>query len=358
VRVLVLVLVLVDLSVGATSVQTLWLGPRRAAATWQTATMNSTSQAASSTEADSSSTSVLVIANAAAGSAEDADVDRVLSTLASIAETDVVVPDGAEGMVTALTSAQGRDVVVMGGDGSLHWVLQTALEHDLLGDIGAVGLVPMGTGNDFARGIGLPLDLVDAARVAVEGEGREADLLVDEDGGVVVNVAHVGVAAAATSHAEGFKDAIGAAGYAAGALTAGVSTRGWEVVVHVDGEEVLDKDEDALLVSLALGSSVGGGTTVAPDASHTDRKVDVVVATGIRVRDRAGFAADLRRGTHADRDDVTVYHGTEVTVASVDPDKDFIVNVDGDLGPRYHSRTWTLRPAAWVCRVPSSTVDH
>jgi len=320
--------------------------------------MTSISQDSSSTQADPSSASVLVIANAAAGSAEDEDVDRVLSTLASLAETDVIVPDGAEGLEKALRSAKGRDVVVMGGDGSLHWVLQTASEHDLLDELGAIGLVPMGTGNDFARGMELPLDLMDAARVAVEGERMEADLLEDEDGGVVVNVAHIGVAAVATSHAEGFKDAIGAAGYAAGALTAGVSTRGWEVVVHVDGEEVLDKDEDALLVSLALGSSVGGGTTVAPDASHTDRKVDVVVATGIRVRDRAGFAADLRRGIHAQRDDVTVYQGTEVTIASVDPDKDFLVNVDGDLGPRYHSRTWTLRPAAWVCRVPSSSADH
>ncbi|MGB7450286.1 MAG: diacylglycerol kinase family protein [Ornithinimicrobium sp.] len=321
--------------------------------------MTSTSDTAASTDTDAyPSSSVLVIANAAAGSAEDADVDRVLSTLSSLAETDVVIPDGDDGMAKALRSANGRDIVVMGGDGSLHWVLQSAYEHDLLSTIGAVGLVPMGTGNDFARGMGLPLDLMDAARIAVEGEKTEADLLVDEDGAVVVNVAHVGIAAAATQHAEGVKDAIGAAGYAAGALTAGVSSRGWEVVVHVDGEEVLDKNEDALLVSLALGSSVGGGTTVAPDASHTDRKVDIVVATGIRVRDRAGFAADLRRGTHAERDDVTVYHGTEVTVASVDPDKDFITNVDGDLGPRHHSRTWKLQPAAWVCRVPSSTVEH
>lgn len=317
--------------------------------------MTSTPQAAASADTASSSSSVLVIANAAAGSAEDADVDRVLSTLASLVETDVVVPDGEDGMVTALQAADGRDIVVMGGDGSLHWVLQTAFEHDLLSSIGTVGLVPMGTGNDFARGMGLPLDLMEAARIAVEGEEIEADLLADEDDNIVVNVAHVGIAAAATQHAEGFKDAIGAAGYAAGALTAGMSSRGWEVVVTVDGEEVLGEDQDALLVTLALGSSVGGGTTVAPDASHTDRKVDVVVATGIRMRDRAGFASDLRQGTHADRDDVTVYQGTEVTVASVDPKKKFLVNVDGDLGPEHHSRTWTLQPAAWVCRVVTTT---
>jgi diacylglycerol kinase (ATP) len=317
-----------------------------------------TSTTEGSDVSDAQPASVLVIANAAAGSADDDDVDRVLSTLDSVAEIEVVVPDGDEGMQDALRSADGRDVVVMGGDGSLHWVLQTAHRHGLLEKIGTVGLVPMGTGNDFARGMGLPLDHLDAARVAVGGEATSADLLVDEDGGVVVNVAHVGVAAAATSHAEGFKDAIGAAGYAAGALTAGVSTRGWEVVVRVDGDEVLGPEEDALLVTVALGSSVGGGTQVAPDASHTDRKVDVVVATGIRVRDRVGFAADLRRGTHAQRDDVTVYQGTEITIASVDPDKNFLTNVDGDLGPQHHSRTWTLHPAAWSCRIPSSAAEH
>ncbi|MGB3827675.1 MAG: diacylglycerol kinase family protein [Ornithinimicrobium sp.] len=299
--------------------------------------------------------SVLVIANAAAGSAADDDVDRVLAVLGEHAQTEVVIPDGDEEMSQALGSADGRDVVVMGGDGSLNWVLSTCVADDLFDGIASIGLVPMGTGNDFARGMGLPLDLSEAARVAVQGERQDCDLLVDEDQNVVMNAVHAGIAAAATGNAESLKGALGIGGYAVGALKAGMSTKGWEVAVWVDGREVLDEDHDALMVTIAVGGSVGGGTPVAPDASHSDRKADVMIATALGSWDRLTFASDLRRGRHVERDDVQVVQGTEVKIASVDPDRTFVINADGDLGQQYRERTWTLRPRAWVCRVPGSS---
>jgi len=299
--------------------------------------------------------SVLVIANAAAGSASDEDVDLVLEALGDRAETEVVIPDGGDEMAEALRSAQGRDVVVMGGDGSLNWVLSTCVEHDLFDGIGAIGLVPMGTGNDFARGMGLPLDLAEAVQMALEGEPHNCDLLVDEDGHVVMNAVHAGIAARATGNAESLKGAMGIGAYVIGAVKAGMSTKGWEIAVWVDGEEVLDKDHDALMVTIAVGSSIGGGTSVAPDAKATDRKVDVMIATALGASERLSFAADLQKGTHVERDDVQIVQGTEITITSVDPDKKFLVNADGDLGQKYSERTWKLRQDAWVCRAPSSS---
>ncbi|MGB5953545.1 MAG: diacylglycerol kinase family protein, partial [Ornithinimicrobium sp.] len=285
--------------------------------------------------------SVVVIANAAAGSAADEEVDQALKALGEQADTDVVVPDGDDEMEQALRDAEGRDVVVMGGDGSLNWVLATCWRLDLFGSIGSIGLIPMGTGNDFARGSGLPLDIDEAARVAVHGQRIECDVLTGDDGNLVMNAVHAGIAAAATAHADGAKDALGAAGYAVGAMAAGAKTTGWDVVVRVDGEEVLDDTQDALMVTIAVGGSIGGGTNVAPDANHSDRKADVMIATALGAWDKASFAADLRRGEHIQRDDVMVVQGTEITIESADPDKDFLVNADGDLGQRYRQRTWT-----------------
>lgn len=296
--------------------------------------------------------SILVIANAAAGSASDEDVDFVLHALGDRAETEVVIPDDDDAMAEALRSADGRDVVVMGGDGSLNWVLSTCVEHDLFGGLGSIGLVPMGTGNDFARGMELPLDLSEAVQVALEGAAADCDLLVDEDGHVVMNAVHAGIAAKATGNAQSMKGALGIGAYAIGALEAGMSTKGWDVAVWVDGEEVLDEDHDALMVTIAVGNSIGGGTSVAPDAKATDRKADVMIATSLGVWDRLTFAVDLQKGTHVERDDVRVVQGTEITIKSVDPDKKFLVDADGDLGHKYRERTWKLRADAWVCRVP------
>lgn len=84
-------------------------------------------------------------------------------------------------------------MVVAGGDGSLH-----ALHHrDELGTR-RVGPIPLGTGHDVARGSGLPTEPGDAAAVVRDGSN---DLIVDGTGDVVVNVAHVGVAADAADSA-------------------------------------------------------------------------------------------------------------------------------------------------------------
>ena len=64
-----------------------------------------------------------------------------------------------------------------------------------------IALVPLGTGNDLARALDLPLDAADAARLVLTGRPQPMDLLVDDAGGVVVNAVHVGVGAeAADTH--------------------------------------------------------------------------------------------------------------------------------------------------------------
>ncbi len=71
-----------------------------------------------------------------------------------------------------LHRAGGRTVVVAGGDGSMHAVV-TALykRHELAGS--TLGLLPMGTGNDFARGNDIPLEIEDAARLIAHRRGPQ-----------------------------------------------------------------------------------------------------------------------------------------------------------------------------------------
>lgn len=298
---------------------------------------------------------VLVLVNVSAGSVEQERVEEVCR------ELDRQSPCGAEvrsagsdaEYAETVAAAAGRDVVVMGGDGSVHRLLQELVDQDLLGRVGSVGLVPMGTGNDLARDAGVPLGWQEAVEVAVRGRPVARALLLDDDGHVVANVVHCGVAAEATAGAARVKGMLGRAAYLWGAVRAGLTSRGWHLRVVVDGGTVVDGTEPVLMVSVALGSSVGGGTLIAPQARPDDGLVDVVVACGTSVRARVGFARDLRRARHTARDDVTLARGREVVVEAVGPEDAFRVNADGDVSAeRLRRRRWELLPDAWRLRVP------
>lgn len=111
----------------------------------------------------------------------------------------------------------------------------------------------------------------------------------------------------------------------------------------MDGEGIADDDRPELVVTLALGSSVGGGTPVAPHARADDGQVEVVVAHGVGPLARVRFALDLRKGRHVEREDVTLTSGREVVVRA-DRDQDaFRVNTDGEVEEeRVMSRSWRL----------------
>src|SRR5690349_11501019 len=120
---------------------------------------------------------MLVIANADAGSVDALDgaleglraLGAEVVTTASPAELDDVV-------------ARDRHLVVAGGDGSLHAVVAALHRCGRLSDT-TVTLLPLGTGNDFARGAGIPLDPLEAAALARDGVKTPIDLVVDDVGG-------------------------------------------------------------------------------------------------------------------------------------------------------------------------------
>jgi diacylglycerol kinase (ATP) len=298
---------------------------------------------------------VLVLVNDSAGSTEAERVEQTCRALRARSRSGVEVqdPGSDEDYARVVATAEGRDVVVVGGDGSVHRLLQSLLDQQLLDRVGAVGLVPMGTGNDLARDAGVPLAWEEAVDVAVGGQPAERALLVDEDGGVVVNVVHCGVAAEATAHAAEVKGLLGRTAYAWGALRAGLTRRGWRLRVVVDGRPVADGSGRVLMVSAALGSSVGGGTTIVPKDRQADGLVDVVVARGTSPWARVGLARDLRRARHLERDDVSLTRGRRVEVEAAGPRDAFRVNADGDVAKeRLGARRWDVRGGAWRLRVP------
>jgi YegS/Rv2252/BmrU family lipid kinase len=286
---------------------------------------------------------VLVTNPAAGGTARDA-----VSAAAAVlrAEVDVtVVEAGSPADLDALLDRYAPGscrLVVAGGDGSLHQVVAALHRQGRLAVDRPLGLIPLGTGNDLARTLGVPLDPAEAAAAYLAGRPRVLDLVADDAGGMVVNVVHLGVGAEAARRATALKDRLGAAAYAVGSVAAGAGATGWHLRVTVD-DEVVHVDGEALMVAVANGRTIGGGAEIAPHAHPDDGLLDVVVATSTGLLARLGFAVALREGGHVGREDVTVVRGRTVTVTG-DP---FPVNADGELQGPATQRTWTLQPRAW-----------
>ncbi|WP_318152357.1 diacylglycerol/lipid kinase family protein [Nocardioides hwasunensis] len=301
--------------------------------------------------------SLLVITNADAGTSDEETLAVALGVLREKASVEVAKTSNPGELDGVLHRAGGRTVVVAGGDGSLHAVV-TALHkrHELAGT--TLALLPMGTGNDFARGNDIPLDIEEAARLVLRGEAREVDLIIDETGSVVVNNVHVGVGAQASRKGSKWKSRLGSVGvgkvnlgklgYPIGALLSAFHPPSWRLRVELDGTVVNDVDRPVLMVAIGNGSNVGGGTELNPDADTEDGLLDVMVSRAVEPSAKLGYVMKLRKGEHDERDDVLSLRGRTVKVSG----DEFWLSADGEISGPERSRSWRLEPAAYSMILP------
>ncbi|TWH72909.1 diacylglycerol/lipid kinase family protein [Modestobacter roseus] len=299
---------------------------------------------------------LLVVVNGAAGTTDDDSVQTVLTALRSGADVTVAATASADELRRAVSDREGRRLVVVGGDGSVHAAVAALDAAGGLDPEDPVGIIPLGTGNDLGQALDLPLDPARSAAVVLDGIPRRLDLVRDDDGGVVVNAVHGGAGARASAEAAGLKERLGKVAYPVGALVAGVSTDGWCLRVEVDGRVAghgaagwaADGETPVLMAAVCNGPTIGGATPIAPGARLDDGLVDVVVSVATGPLARAAFAAALREGRHVERDDVLVVRGREVAVTGGPVD----LVADGELEEAVGSRLWRVQPHAWSVLVP------
>jgi diacylglycerol kinase (ATP) len=299
----------------------------------------------------------LVITNSEAGTSDQDRLDAAIDVLSEGASVEVAATSSPGELDGVLHRAGSRRIVVAGGDGSLHAVIKALHRRHELSEA-VLGLIPLGTGNDFARGTDIPLDPEEAARLVLEGEPRPVDLIVDEVGQVVVNNVHLGVSAHASLRGARWKERLGNVGlgkvnlgklgYPIGAFQSVLQPPYTRVRIEVDGELVADLDRPVLMLSVGNGASVGGGTELTPEADPEDGKVDVMVSYAVGPLSRFGYVAHLRRGEHHERDDVLYVRGSTVSVSG----QAFYCSADGELYGPERNRTWHVEKAAFSMTLP------
>lgn len=198
--------------------------------------------------------------------------------------------------VEAAATAGCRHIVIVGGDGTVHEAV-----NGLLGSGGnaALGLIPLGTGNDFAKAIGLPAGWREACDQAVahirDGRSRRIDAGRCNEF-FFANGVGIGLDARVTVASEAIKWLPGSLSYVIGllqVLVAGVPSS--RARIRIDGEAI---EQRISLAAICNGQWVGGVFNIAPGARIDDGRLQIVLAEPLSRRQVLRLAPRVMRGTH------------------------------------------------------------
>jgi YegS/Rv2252/BmrU family lipid kinase len=214
-------------------------------------------------------------------------------------------------------AAAGEVVVAMGGDGVVG-ALAGAVR-----DKGRLAVLPAGRGNDFARELAIPPDMVGACRVIAEGQERRLDL-AEVNGRPFVCIASTGFDSEANRIANQARLIRGNLVYLYAALRALAAWKPARFTVRMD-----DREEAFAGYTVAVANTrfYGGGMRVAPCAKPDDGMFDVVF---VERNSKLRFLANLPKvfsGKHVEVDGVRSFRGREV---QIEADRAFDVYADGE----------------------------
>ena len=217
-------------------------------------------------------------------------------------------PGDAARLAREAARAGVRRVLVAGGDGTLSEAVNGLIGAGL-GNAVELGLLPFGTGGDFARAVGIPADAAEAVEVLARGKPRQVDVgrlrRIDAGGNertaYFANELSVGVSADVVSRVRvGPRWLSGRAAFLWATVRALAAYSPDAMRVRVDGETVY---EGRVAVAVAAnGGWFGGGMRVAPSARLDDGMLEIVVVRGLSgLRVAAEIAQALRRVASARR---------------------------------------------------------
>jgi YegS/Rv2252/BmrU family lipid kinase len=208
-------------------------------------------------------------------------------------------PRDAERIAREAVRAGVERLLVAGGDGTLGEVVSGLLGAGL-GGYAELGVLPLGTGSDYARSLGMPRDFGAAVACIARGSARKVDAgrvryrgpRGDERVACFANVASIGISARVVESVSAMPRFFGrSAAFLAATLGAIVRHhRSERVTLRVDGTTV--HDAELVLAACASGRWFGAGMQVAPEARIDDGLLDVVL---VRALSRPALLAKLRK---------------------------------------------------------------
>jgi diacylglycerol kinase (ATP) len=268
-----------------------------------------------------------VILNPIAGRATE--TEAVLEALAQLKPAVVYTtnkPGDAAAFARKAVRAKCKYVIAAGGDGTLNEVVNGIARH--AGKV-RVGLLPLGTGNDFARSLKLPTTVAENIAILRAAKTRPVDLVRVRSDRIryFVNVSAGGFSGLVDEKlTPEMKRTWGPLAYVRSAAAALPEMHAYRTRVELADKENLKLDLYNIVV--ANGSYVAGGLPVAPDADPSDGLLDVILIPKLSTAEMILLAAQIVIGNHIGSRSVLFRRTSRLTVNSR-PGMWF--NADGEL---------------------------
>lgn len=220
---------------------------------------------------------------------------------------DITGSDAPASLVAARrVVAEGADrLIVVGGDGLINLSLQAVAGSDTV-----LGVVPVGTGNDFVRGIdGFATDTVAATEQAL-GAGRAFDAIKTRHGWIA-SVAMAGFSGDVNARANSLRWPRGPKRYSVATMIELPRLVSHQIDLTVDG---VTHHLRTALIAVANTAWFGGGMKICPGADPTDSVLEVTVVGDIGRVELLRFFGRVFKGTHLDHPEVTTHRGHEISI--------------------------------------------
>ena len=293
---------------------------------------------------------VAVVANPSSGRGKGArlipQVDSLLSSL-GVDHTTVTSRTAADPERLAREAASdGAEVVVaLGGDGHVGNVA-----NGVIGTEAALAVIPAGTGNDFARHLGLDRkDPLAAARLLSSPSTRLIDVVrvaFDEGERYFVNVAGTGFDSQVNEHANHVKLLKGTLKYVYSTFVTLARFKPGQFRIVIDGDE---RTVGGMLVAVGNAVSYGGGMKVTPDARMDDGVLDLCILGAVPKFEFVRTFPKVFSGKHVTHPSVQMLRGRRIEISA---DRPFEVYGDGERFGRLPA-TFTVVPGALPVVAPA-----
>lgn len=270
--------------------------------------------------------SIAIVANPLAGRGRGRKVARVVEQLLTEDNVDfeMFFTQHPEHAIELAAQACRKHPVVaaLGGDGTVREVLSAIWDKPA-----ALGVIPGGTGNDYARGLGIPRDTREALKVLREGFTAPLDVGLEHER-PFGQLACIGFPVDVICHVNEHRDGLikGSAAFLVSLVATLRALRHYPVRITLDGK-TMEKDVVGVFVmNMPYG---GGGMKFAPDVRYDGGEFHVVIVENLSKWDLALTLPKIYSGNHVGHRAVSIVAGKEVRIEG----QSLPVMLDGDIFP-------------------------